>query len=247
MTARRTATKPDGEMSVAAHLRELRRRVLTYLAALAICLAVGLRFAPPLVRLLLRLGAGYGYRFVYLTPEELLLEYLAVDLSLSLCVTLPVLLCEVWLFLRPGLKRGERLAVLTAMTAGTLCAALGAAFACRVMLPFVLRFLAALNAGIGAASAVSVRNYLSFLLTQLAVFAAVFELPVILALLTWFGVVRTAFLRRARKPGIVLIFLLAAVITPPDPLSQIMVAVPLLLLFELSILLCALLERRARH
>jgi sec-independent protein translocase protein TatC len=155
-----------------------------------------------------------------------------------------VLLYEVWMFLRPGLKRGERLAVLAAMVCGTLCAVLGAAFAYRIMTPFVLRFLSSLNTEVGIASSVSVRNYLSFLLTQLAVFAAVFELPVILAMLTWFGLVRAETLRRARKPIIVLCFLLAAIITPPDPLSQIMVAVPLLLLFELSIALCSILEKR---
>ena len=246
MAAQKKASNADGEMSVAAHLRELRRRLLVYLGALAFCLLIGLRFAPELVRLLLSLGEQYQYRFVYLSPEELLLEYLSVDLAASLCATLPVLLYEIWMFLRPGLKRGERLAVPAAMVCGTLCAALGAAFAYRVMTPFVLRFLFSLNDGLGVASSVSVRSYLSFLLTQLAVFAAVFELPVILAMLTWFGLVRAKTLRRARKPIIVLCFLLAAIITPPDPLSQIIVAVPLLLLFELSIALCALLEKRHR-
>ncbi|MCR5826486.1 MAG: twin-arginine translocase subunit TatC [Oscillospiraceae bacterium] len=244
MTTQKNASNADGEMSVAAHLRELRRRLLTYLGALAVCLLFGLRYAPELTRRLLSLGEAYSYRFVYLSPEELLLEYLRISLAASFCVTLPGLLYEIWMFLRPGLRRDERLAVLVAMLSGTLCAALGAAFAYRIMTPFVLRFLFSLSDGIGVASSVSVRSYLSFLLTQLAVFAAVFELPVILAILTWFGLVRAKTLRRLRKPIIVLCFLLAAIITPPDPFSQIMVAVPLLLLFELSIALCSLLEKR---
>ena len=180
----------EGRMALSGHLRELRGRVILCLAVLLITMAVGLVFAGDMVGFLLRLGERYEYRFVYIAPQELLLEYFAVDLAVSVCVTLPVLLYELWAFLRPGLKRNERLLFALAMVSGLLCAGIGVLFAYRILLPFMLRFLISLSVGSGVT---------------------------------------------------------AAVIPPPDVVSQVMVALPLLGLYEVSILLCTALDRLRRR
>ena len=242
----RKHTENAGEMDVLDHLRELRGRLLVCLGTLALWLLAGLYFAPQLLKAFLGLGERYGYRYVYLSPEELLTEYFAVAFALSLVLTLPVLLWELWAFLRPALNREERGAVLAALLGSAVFAGLGVVFAYRVMIPFMLRFFLSLGEESGVAGAVSVRNYISLLLTLFLVFAAVFELPVASVLLTWFGVLTPEAMRRSRRAVIPLIFLLAAVITPPDVVSQVMTAVPLLGLYELSILLCSLLMRSRR-
>lgn len=233
----------SGEMSVTGHLRELRNRLFICLVALVLCMGAGLAFADRVVRALLSLGETYGYRFVYLSPQELLLQYVSVAFVCAVCVTLPLTLYEIWAFLRPGLKRNERVFYILSMLSGLVCAALGILFAAKALIPFMLRFLMALSRESGAQSSVSVQNYVSFLLTIFVIFAVIFELPVVTVLLTQLGLLKIEWLKRARKVMIVAIFFIAAVITPPDIVSQIMVAVPLLGLYELSILVCTLAAR----
>lgn len=235
--------KASGEMGVTEHLRELRNRLIVCLAALLLCMGAGLAFADRAVRALLATGEAYGYRFVYLSPQEMLLQYVSVAFVCAVCVTLPVALYEVWAFLRPGLKRNERVFYILTMLSGLAFAALGILFAAKALIPFMLRFLMALNRESGAAASVSVQNYVSFLLTIFVIFAVVFELPVATVLLTQLGLVKIEWLKRARRVMIVVTFFVAAVITPPDIVSQVMVALPLLGLYEFSILVSALAAR----
>ena len=242
-TRDKTAKAENDAMPVTGHLRELRSRILTCLATLAVTMLVGLRFVRGIVQALLAMGERYGYQFVYIAPQELLLQYFSTDLLLALCVTLPVLLYEVWAFLRPGLRKNERALFLLGMLFGLLSAAAGILFAYKILLPFTLYFLISLSEGSGVRASVSVQNYVSFLLTIFLIFAAVFELPAVTLLLTQFGILKVEWLKRVRKFAIVAIFFVAAVITPPDVVSQVMVAVPLLLLYEFSIFLCSLVSR----
>ena len=240
-------SEATGEMTALDHLRELRKRLLVCLGALLLFLLAGMRYVPDCMQLLLELGAQYQYQFVYISPEELLLEYLTIDLVAAMFLTLPVLLYEIWRFLRPGLKQRERRLVLAAIGFGAVFALLGILFAYRILIPFSLRFLISLGENSGIRPFISVKNYISFILTLLLLFALLFELPVVAILLTRFGILKTAAMKRFRKVVIPLVFLIAAVITPPDVISQVMVAIPLLLLYEFSILLCTWLERFRGH
>jgi sec-independent protein translocase protein TatC len=235
--------KESGAMGVTDHLRELRNRIVICLAALLSCMGAGLWFADRVVRALLAIGEAYGYRFVYLSPQEMLLQYVSVAFVCAVCVTAPVTLYEVWAFLRPGLRRNERVFYILAMLFGLIFAALGILFAAKALIPFMLRFLMALNRESGAAASVSVQNYISFLLTIFVIFAVIFELPVVTVLLTQLGLIKIEWLKRARRVMIVVTFLVAAVITPPDIVSQVMVALPLLGLYEFSILVCQIAAR----
>ena len=117
---------------------------------------------------------------------------------------------------------------------------MGVAFAYFISLPFMLRFLIQFTGQVDVAASISIQSYVSFLLTVFVIFGLVFELPVVTVLLTGLGIVKAEWLARGRKVMVVIIFVLAAIITPPDIVSQIMVAVPMLALYELSIVLSRL-------
>lgn len=230
--------KKSEYMSLAGHLREMRNRIFVCLILFVIATAGSLAYAKELVTFLLSIGRSYGYRFVYIAPQELLMQYFAVSLIAGACVSLPMLIYQVWAFLRPGLRKSENLFFLSAMVFGFLCFGAGVFFAYRIMLPFMLSFLLSLSAGSGVSASVTVQNYITFLMTVFIVFGAVFELPVVSVLLTQMGFLKVEWMKKGRKIMIVAIFFVAAVITPPDVVSQILVAVPMVLLYELSILLC---------
>lgn len=230
-------------MSLTEHLRELRNRLLICLLFLALAMLIGLRLAPTIVERLLSLGVRYHYRFIYTAPQELLLQYISIALICSLCLALPILLYQTIAFISPGLHPHENRIFRFALGAGSLCFSVGVLFALRVMLPFMLQFLISLSGQTTATPSITVQNYLSFLMTVFVAFGLMFELPVVAVLLTQTGLLKVRWMRKARRVVIVIIFLVAALITPPDVVSQIMVAVPMLILYEISIIICTILER----
>ncbi len=246
---KRKPAAEDGQMSLSGHLKELRNRVilcvLFFVTAFVICLA----YAPQLVTLLTGIGERYDYQFVYLSPEELLLVYFSIALIGAAVFSAPLLGYQAYAFCSPGLEGGERLSFLLAMVSGALCFCLGVLFAYLVSVPFILHFLISLGDGVAISAAISVQSYINFLLTIFVIFGAIFELPVISVLLTRLGILKPEWLVKSRKVMIVVIFFIAAVITPPDVMSQIMVAIPMVILYEVSILLsrlCAAMRRKEK-
>ena len=237
-------TASDGSMSLSGHLRELRKRVLICLLALLIGVVICLSFSPQLVTALTDMGKAYDYHFVYIAPQELLLVYMNVALLGGVILAFPVIAYHAYAFCSPGLSRKERMFILGALLAGTLCFLAGVAFARFISLPFMLRFLIQFTFEVDVSASISIDQYVSFLLTVFVIFGLVFELPVISVLLTSLGLIKAEWLIRGRKVVIVLIFVLAAIITPPDVVSQVMVAIPMIGLYELSIVLCRVFARK---
>ncbi len=234
----------EGRMPLTGHLRELRRRVLVCVVLLVLVFTLCLSAAPRIVTLLTDMGERYSYVYVYIAPQELFLVYMNVALVGALVFCFPVLAYEVYAFCSPGLTGRERRYTLGALGAGALCFLAGVAFAYFISLPFMLRFLIQFTTQVNVSASISIEQYISFLLTVFVIFGLVFELPVVSVLLTALGLVRAEWLVKGRRVMIVVIFLLAAIITPPDVVSQIMVAVPMLALYELSILLSRLVGKR---
>lgn len=239
--------KKEANMTISGHLRELRNRVVVCLVCLVVGFLVGLHYAPDLVDLLTDLGKDYGYVYVYIAPQELLMQYFSIALLAGVCLTLPVLLYNVWAFVQPGLKKNENGIFLAVMISGLLCFVVGIIFAYKIMLPFMLYFLIDVSKGSGITASISVQNYVSFLLTIFMIFGVVFELPVVAVLLTQTGLLKIKWMKAGRRFVIVAIFFIAAVITPPDIVSQIMVAIPMIGLYELSILISTVLLRLKRR
>ncbi len=240
------AVNPDGSMSVTGHLKELRNRILVIVILLLVAFTVCLSFAPQFITFLTDMGEAYDYVFVYIAPQELLLVYLNAALVGALVICFPVLAYEIYAFCSPGLKRKERSFFIGSLLAGTGFFVLGLAFARFISLPFVLRFLIQFTGEVDVSASISIQQYIGFLLTIFVVFGLVFELPVISVLLTGLGLIKAEWLQKGRKIMIVIIFVMAAIITPPDVVSQVMIAIPMILLYEFSILLSKIVGRRRK-
>lgn len=232
-------------MSLTGHLKELRNRVFICLLVLLAAFALCLGYAPRLVTMLTDMGMQY--RYVYIAPQELLLVYLSVALTGGLVVAFPFISYHIYAFCSPGLKRKEKRIVLGTLFFGMLCFCAGVLFAYYLSVPFMLRFLFQFSNKVRVTASISIQQYVSFLLTVFVVFGLVFELPVITVLLTMLGLIKAEWMVKGRKVMIVGIFFLAAVITPPDVVSQIMVAVPMIGLYEVSIVLSRILGKKRKQ
>jgi sec-independent protein translocase protein TatC len=234
----------EAVMSLTGHLKELRNRILIVIAGLFAGLLICFNYAGPIVNLLTEQGTELGYQFVYLSPQALFMQYIKVALIGAVCLGSPVILYEIWAFIRPGLERKENFVFFFAMVAGLFFFVLGAGFAYKIALPFMLYFFIHVNASTSIIASISIESYLSFIMTIFITFGAVFEMPVVTVILTQLGLMRPEWMIKGRSVVIVVIFIVAAIITPPDVVSQIMIALPMLLLYQLSIWLCRIFRKR---
>lgn len=233
----------EKNLTVSGHLRELRNRIVISLICFIVAFLAGLQLAPDIVELLTAMGEAYGYVYVFIAPQELLMQYFSVALIAALCISMPVIVYHIWAFMRPGLRKNENVLLISALFCGLICFLVGVFFAYKIMMPFMLYFLIHLSEGSEIAASISVESYLTFVLSIFVIFGLIFELPVLAAILTQLGFLKTSWMRKGRRLIIVAIFLIAAIVTPPDIVSQVMVAIPMIGLYELSIILCSLLEK----
>lgn len=228
--------------SLVSHLDELRNRlvycVITFGIAFLICFAS----SAPLVRNLMGLGSRFS--FVYIDPTELMLSYIRIGLVGGVVFAFPMLGYQGYRFMCPGLTSREKKACFGILTAGVFLFVVGALFCYRIVLPISLNFLAGLDPTETIKPTISIANYMSFVLTMLVVFGGIFELPIVTILLTSVGILNPKFLQKNRKFVVLVVFILAALITPPDVTTQILVAFPMLALFEISLVLCRILFRK---
>ena len=234
-------------MTVAAHLGELRKRlflcVLVFVGLSVLCFTFIQHFVDA------ALSLSEGFSFVYLSPAELLTSYMKLSLVLGLVISSPFILWQVWAFVQPGLTKAEASSVRSAVLAGFLCFLLGTAFCYFLILPLTLQFLYNFNGSQDITASISFDNYMSFILKMLVAFGVVFEMPVLSFLLSRLGLLKPDVLVKGRKYAILVVFFIAAVITPPDVLSQVMTAIPMLGLYEVSIVVsrAAFRKRQESH
>ncbi len=233
------------EMSFWDHLGELRQRLLWGLAGvLGGCLIAAVRVKWLVEEVLLYPARQAGLALQNLRPFGMVMLYIKVILVSGVVLGMPVLLYQLWRFVAPGLYAHERRWVRWMTLWTSLCFVLGGAFAYGVLLPSMLRFAAQFSSE-QIRTVVDVTEYYGFVTTTVLVMGLVFELPVVLALLAWIGVASSAFLRRYRRHAIVLILIVAALLTPtPDPVNQLIFAFPLWVLYEVSVVIVRLIERR---
>lgn len=231
-------------MPLSGHLRELRNRIVVCVLVLFAGVCVCLSFASRIVTLLTDMGTQYDYHFVFIRPQELLLVYFTIALTGGVVIAVPVIGYQVYAFCSPALESKGRRTFISSLLFGGLCFCIGVGFAYKIVLPFMLRFLVSFSKGMDITNNISIGEYVSFLMTVFIIFGIVFEMPVISVLLTRIGILKAEWMAKSRKVMIVIIFFIAAIITPPDVVSQVMVAVPMIGLFEISIILSRIVAKK---
>lgn len=223
-----------GAMSFVGHLAELRRRLMVAGGAFMAVSLAAFGFADRIADFLMA-PAG-NLQFVYLSPPDLFMSYVKLSLAVGFAVSSPVILLQVWAFVKPALKGREKSPVVFALAAGTFFFALGASFAYYVIVPFTIKFFLQYQSA-KVMPMFSIADYFSFVSGLALSFGAAFELPVAASLLGAVGVLKSGLLVKARKMAVLGVFVAAAVLTPPDVVSQILLALPMLGLYELSVLI----------
>ena len=227
----------DAGQPFISHLVELRDRLLRMLLAVAVVFVVLVPFANRLFTILSGPLLAHLPRNSHMIAIEVASPFLIpfkLTLYLAVFIAIPYILYQAWSFIAPGLYRHERRLVMPLLVSSTVLFYIGAAFAYFVVFPLVFRFFAN-TAPDGVSVMTDISRYLDFTLTMFVAFGAAFEIPVVTVLLVWTGVVSRESLRDKRPYIIVVAFVIGAVLTPPDVISQTLLAVPMLLLFELGL------------
>ena len=229
------------------HLVELKRRLrvalLAYFAGVMLLMGVADELYAWLARPLLA-ALPKGSSLVFIGVPDVFFSYLKLSLVASLFLTSPITLYQFWAFVAPGLYRHERRAFLALMLASVLLLIAGAAFAYFAVFPLVFRFFVGL-AGDAIQAMPAVREYLSFALKMMFAFGLAFELPLALMLAARMGWLDPDSLANKRRFVVLWVFVLAAILTPPDVTSQVLLALPTLALFEIGLWLGRFARRRA--
>ena len=227
------------EMTIIEHLEELRRRIVVAVAALVLFSVVGYFLSPKILAAIHASLPGVDF-LIFTSLSEAFFVSIKIALYVGLVLALPVVFWQIWSFVAPALEPREKLLVGTLLPFIYLLFVGGLAFAFFVALPWTVRFFMS-YAGPGLKPFLSIDDYLSFLFSMGLAFGLVFQLPLVILALTKIGLVKVEFLRRNRKYAILVIFVAAAIITPgTDMVSQIIMALPLMVLYELSIILAVI-------
>jgi sec-independent protein translocase protein TatC len=244
----------EGRMPLLDHLVELRKRLMYSILALFVAFFPCWYFskniynflAQPLADALNNAGGGH---FIFTDITEAFFTDLRVAFWAAFCLAFPVIASQIWLFVAPGLYKQERHAFLPYLVATPLLFIMGGALVYYVIFPVAYPFFMSFGSHGGDGTLAidlepKVSEYLTFVMHLMLAFGVAFQLPVLLSLLARAGLITAAGLAKQRRYAIVGMFGLAAVLTPPDIFSMMSLAIPLLLLFEISILSCKLVEKQ---
>ena len=244
----------DSAAPLVEHLIELRQRLIKALIAVFVVFIVAFIFADQIFQLLVipyerAAGEDQALKLIFTAPQEYFFAQLRIALFTALFIAFPVIAVQIYKFVAPGLYRNERQAFLPFLIATPILFFMGASLVYFIVMPLAMTFFISMElTGPDVTTTIEllpkVSEYLGLIMTLIFAFGLVFQMPVVISLLARAGLVSEQGLKNKRKYAVVLTFVAAAVLTPPDPVSQIGLAVPTLLLYELSIYATRLIERK---
>ena len=236
------------------HLIELRSRIIKTMIMIIVFFIFFYIFADNIYNFLVKpyanaVAGEEGRRLIFTALHETFFTYIRVAIFASLFVSLPFLLIQLWIFIAPGLYKNEKNVVLPYLLATPILFILGSALVYYLIMPLAIKFFLSFES-IGGNGALpiqleaKVNEYLSLIMRLILAFGVCFQLPVALTLMARVGLVSSEGLKKNRKYVMVGVFAVAAILTPPDPISQIGLGIPILLLYELSIIAVSFIEKR---
>jgi sec-independent protein translocase protein TatC len=228
------------------HLEELRRRLIYCAIALGIGFIIAYIFSEDLFKLLispLKEQLPEKGRLIFTNLPEVFIAYIKTAFIGGILISSPIIFYQLWMFIAPGLYQNEKRYIIPFVVFSSLLFIGGALFGYFIVFPFGFRFfLGYANEYVQALP--SVQQYFSFSIKLLFAFGIIYELPVVIFFLSRMGLVSADFLRKKRKYAILLIFILGAVLTPPDVITQLMMAGPLIILYEISVIIARIAGRK---
>lgn len=241
--------------SFVGHLTELRSRLIKSFIFLIFIFLICYFFSAEIYRFLVHpyadavLSNSLDRRLIFTALHEAFLTYLKVAFFAAIFISSPVFLTQIWKFIAPGLYKNEKQALLPYLVATPTLFILGGCLVYYLIMPLAIKFFLSFESVaepgmIPIQLEAKVNEYLSLIMRLIFAFGISFQLPIILSLLARIGVVDSKYLKYRRKYVVVIIFAIAAILTPPDPITQIGLALPLLLLYELSIFTVKFIEKK---
>jgi sec-independent protein translocase protein TatC len=247
--------KANNESGFVSHLVELRKRLINSFIFLFIFFIGSYFFSEHLYGFLVEPYAkavkesGIERRLIFTALQETFLTYLKVSFFAAFFVTCPYILIQIWKFIAPGLYKHEKKAIVPYLILTPILFLLGGMLVYYLIMPLAIKFFLSfestgVSTGLPIQLEAKVSEYLSLVMKLIFAFGISFQLPVVLSLLARVGIVNAKFLKDRRKYVVVMIFAAAAILTPPDPITQIGLAIPLLILYELSIFSVNIIEKK---
>ena len=245
----------EKKSSFVEHLTELRSRLVKSIVYLFLFFIVCYFFAENIYSFLVAPYAdavkddGLNRRMIFTALHETFVTYLKVAFFTAMFITSPIILTQVWKFVAPGLYKNEKKALLPYLILTPILFLLGGMLVYYLIMPLAIKFFLSFETSAQINSLAiqlepKVNEYLSLIMRLIFAFGISFQLPVLLSLLARVGFIDSEYLKKRRKYVIIIIFAVAAILTPPDPITQIGLGIPLLILYELSILSVKLIEKK---
>lgn len=234
------AKKIEKEMNLVGHLAELRNRIIVTLIFFVIFFIIGFIYIKDIYGFI---EADIDFKLTVTGIADIIWIYISIAGILAIVGTLPILSLQLWMFIKPGLKKHERKTSLAYVPAVFILFIMGLVFGYLLFTNLIVPFLLSLNDGMFN-ELFTVDKYFKFMFKVLIPFALLFEIPIVAMFLTSLGIISPQFLRKSRKYAYLILLILGALITPPDIFLQLIVAIPLFILYEISIYLSVIVERR---
>ncbi len=255
-----TLMSDENKLEIFEHLDELRSRLIVsvvvifisflicfnysnllfYLLKIPLDYQLGFSSEPPFFQLIRN---SADFKLIFITPAEALWVHLKISLIFAVLISFPVIIIQVWSFLKPALYKKEKQVTLPFVIASILLFLTGIAFCLFIVLPFTVNFLLAYRTD-DLIPMLTLEHYINFTLKFLLSFGVVFQTPIIILFLTKLNILTPKMLREGRKYAILIIFVIAAVLTPtPDIFNQVIMALPLIILYEISVIIADILYK----
>ena len=231
------------KMTIIEHLEELRKRIIISLVFFVIAIIFSFMFVNKISDILRLPALGIVENFIFTSPTEVFTTYLRLSILAGFIISLPFILFQIGLFLMPAVASDKRETIVSWLVISFALSMLGIIFSYFLALPFALKFLISFARG-AAIPMISIDKYFSFAGALLLIGAGIFQIPVVMALLSYIGILNSAFFSKNRKYAVVAIFIIAAVITPTqDIVNMLIFAVPMIALYEAGILASWVIEK----